>query len=171
VPWQGSPRVKVRDIADLDPSLVDKTYIVHRNLDYDERVVDSNERELLAAWQLLNSCARFWSGLVVTLYFDNINASIICGKGSPKPRLQKYAVRIADLLEKYNIEIKPIWIPRDLNFVADAISKTIDYDDHGVTQDFFHQVCGEEEVTPRWTGLQMIKTQKLRFFIVLFSAL
>ena len=79
-------------MADLDPAHVQKTYLVHRNLDFAERATDSNERELLAAVQLLNSCAAYWTGLTVTLYYDNMNAATISVKGSPKPRLQKYAV-------------------------------------------------------------------------------
>ena len=164
VPWQGSPRVRVRDIADLDPSLVSKTYIVHRNLDYDERAVDSNERELLAALQLLASCAQFWSGQAVTLYFDNLNASIICKKGSPKPRLQKYAVQILNICKRFDVTLRTIWIPRDLNFLADAISKTIDFDDYGVTPEFFKQVCSELGVTPEVDRFADNRNAKLPIF-------
>jgi hypothetical protein len=109
---------------------------VHRNLDYAERAVDSNERELLAAVQLLKSCEKT---------FDNMNASIICKKGSPKPRLQKYANEILDLCENINCNLNAVWIPRDLNNVADMISKMVDYDDYSVKKEFFLHVQKECE--------------------------
>jgi hypothetical protein len=36
--------------------------------------------------------------------------------------------------------IRP-WIPRDLNVLADFLSKNIDFNDPSVTQGFFQQVC------------------------------
>jgi hypothetical protein len=148
VPWQGLPRGKVRDKADLDPSCVQKVYTVHRNLTYVEKATDSNERELLAACQLLESCGQDWHGLAVTLFFDNMNAAIICKKGSPKPRLQKYAVHISELARLLKIRLNPVWIPRDLNFLADAFSNVIDFDDHAVTPAFFAHVCKTTGVFP-----------------------
>jgi len=167
VPWQEPPHVQVRDMADLNPALVRKTFFVHRNLDYAERAVDSNERELLAAVQLLRSCGRYWSGLTVTLYFDNMNAAIITTKGSQKPRLQKYAVQIFELTQKLKIELHAIWIPRDLNFVADSISRVIDFDDHAVTSEFFTQVCGVTGVTP---GVDRFADDRNKKLPVFFSA-
>ena len=55
--------------SDLDPDYVQKEYIVHKNLDFAERATDSNERELLAACQLLESGGEHWKGGVVTLLF------------------------------------------------------------------------------------------------------
>jgi hypothetical protein len=49
LPWQGRDAVRVRDDADLDPAHVEKTFVVHRNLAFFERAMDSNERELIAA--------------------------------------------------------------------------------------------------------------------------
>jgi hypothetical protein len=79
-----------------------------------------------------------------------MNASIICKKGSNKPRLQKYAVQVVDLCEKINCTLNTVWIPRDLNNVADIISKTVDYDDYSVRNSFFLHVqkeCGKKFVT------------------------
>jgi len=89
LPWQGHPTITVRDSSDLYPDFVKRDFVAHRNLTYAERATDSNERELLAAVHLLDSCARFWEGETVVLYFDNTNAAIICAKGSSKCRLPK----------------------------------------------------------------------------------
>jgi hypothetical protein len=101
---------------------------------------DSNERELLAAVELLIGCLCLLRGCKLTLHFDNMNAALICEKGSPKFRLQKYALYIANLCDANNIMLKTVWIPRVLNQVADFISKTVDYDDFSVTEQFYQLV-------------------------------
>ena len=78
---------------------------------------------------------------VVTLHFDNNNAAIIYGKGSPKFRLQKYAVEIDDLCLKWKFQLNTVQIPRSLNKFSDQISNCIDMDDYGVTQQFFEFCC------------------------------
>jgi hypothetical protein len=75
------------------------------------------------------------------LYFDNANAAIFCGKGSSKPRLQKYAEQIADIALAFDIVVKRTWIPRDLNNVADILSKLIDYEDYGIKSSVFEEIC------------------------------
>jgi len=72
---------------DLDPNVVEDLYIVHRNLTYTEKAVDSNERELLGAVELLLGCLQFVKNSVFTLHFDNLNAATILEKGSQKFRL------------------------------------------------------------------------------------
>jgi RNase H-like domain found in reverse transcriptase len=123
---------------DLDPAVVRDMYIVHRNLQYIEMAVDSNERELLAAVELISACAELLQNSSFTLHFDNMNAAIICAKESSKFRLQGYATRIADLCEKYSIKLAPVWIPRCLNNFADKYSKMLDYEDYAITDQFFH---------------------------------
>jgi hypothetical protein len=163
IPW--STQYTVRDEFDMDPQKIEKLCVVHRNLTYAERVVDSNERELLAAVQLLKSCRGALKNSNITLHFDNLNASIICKKGSPKPRLQKYAVEILEICEKLNCKLNPVWIPRDLNNVADIISKTMDYDDYAVKNEFFLHVqreCEKKFVTDCFANTENAKTR--RFF-------
>ena len=71
---------------DLDPAVVRDMYVVHRNLTVIEKVADSNERELLAAIELITACAELLRNSVFMLHFDNLNAAIICSKGSSKYR-------------------------------------------------------------------------------------
>jgi len=67
---------------DLDPELVEKIYFVHRNLNYAEQAMGSNERELLAAVELLLGCANVLQNSIFTLHFNNMNAAMILEKGS-----------------------------------------------------------------------------------------
>jgi len=36
------------------------------------------------------------------------------------------------------VVLRTVWIPRAINFVADIISKIVDYEDYSVTDEFFH---------------------------------
>jgi hypothetical protein len=147
MPWTGRD-VVVRDGLDLNPLGVKKVLICHRNLDFAERAVDSNERELIGAAHLISSCLPFIRNSVLTLHMDNENAVKICEKGSPKPRLQMYARLIFDLCNDNNIILQPVWIPRDLNRMADFLSKEVDYEDYQVTVEFFQEVCGDVGLAP-----------------------
>jgi hypothetical protein len=152
LPWSMRTFTVVRDEFDLDPHKVNKLVITHRNLQYYERVVDSNERELKAALLLLQSCGTMFANRSMTLHFDNHNAAIICTKGSLKIRLQDYAEQIFDIAEKHGISLNTVWIPRDLNNVADLLSKTVDYHDYSVTDEFFKLISppatGRERISP-----------------------
>ena len=53
-----------------------------------------------------------------------------------KVHLQKLALDIFSLCLNNNISIYLEWIPRNLNEIADAISKFIDYDDWRTTYGF-----------------------------------
>jgi hypothetical protein len=52
-----------------------------------------------------------------------------------------YARLIFDLCNDNNIILQPVWIPRDLNRMADFLSKEVDYEDYQVTVEFFQGVC------------------------------
>jgi len=145
---EGKNNENFTDVLNLQFKNVKNSFIVHRNLTFDEQAVDSNERELLAAIHLLKSCAMQITGQTLVLYFDNQNAVIITTKGSNKPRLQKYALQIHRICMEFNINIVPAWIPRDLNNFADLLSKTVDYVDYAVTTEFFQKVCTDFGVTP-----------------------
>jgi hypothetical protein len=93
---------------DLDPDLVEKIYFVHRNLTYAEQAMDSNERELLAAVELLLGCVNFLQNNVFTLHFDNMNEAMILGKGSSKFRLQNYALYFDELCRRFKIRLKTV---------------------------------------------------------------
>jgi len=144
LPWlYRDGKIPVRDIYDLDPAVVKQAVVCHRNfrnLSTGEKAVDSNERELMAAQLVFAECAELMSGSHVTLYTDSNNAATILTKGSPKPRLHKYAENVFDILRKFNISATFTWIPRDLNTVADLLTRFWDADDYSVTREFFRTV-------------------------------
>jgi hypothetical protein len=135
---------------DLDPDTVKNLYLVHRNLTYAEQAMDSNERELLAAVELLLGCASILRNNVFTLHFDNMNAAGVLEKGSSKFRLQNYAVFVYNICRQYNIRLKTVWIPRCLNNVADLISKMIDYEDYSVQHWFFQLAMEVSGLVPNF---------------------
>jgi len=108
--------VSTRDPFDLDSKSVHSSFVVHRNLQYYERVLDSNERELLAAQLLLTNCGHLLGNMKVVLYFDNTTASVVTAKGSNKPHLQKYATEFSEICHWYPIRLCPVWIPQDLQY-------------------------------------------------------
>jgi len=102
----------------------------------------------LAALHVLISCLPMLRGCNLTFHMDNINAVAICVKGSPKPRLQAYAKLISQICTDNEICLKPVWIPRDLNQVADLISKEVDFHDYSVKKLFFEAVCADVGCVP-----------------------
>jgi hypothetical protein len=59
-------------------------------------------------------------------------------KGSNKPRLNAYAQQVALYCK---ISLNVTWIPRDLNKVADAVSRFLDTEDYGITEVAFIDIC------------------------------
>lgn len=112
----------------------------HRMLFEQEKVLDSNERELKAALETVYGCERFISGSVLTLHVDNLNAAKILKVGSSKPRLHKYALEMSKFCTKNEIILNTVAIPRSINFVADGLSRCVDNEDYGVTKEFFDYV-------------------------------
>jgi hypothetical protein len=100
----------------------------------------------------------------MTLYFDNANAALICTKGSPKPRLQKYAENIADISVAFNIKLNTVWIPRDLNNLADSLSKVVDYEDYSLKTSVFDEICTEFGVRPIVDCFANDKNAKTKLF-------
>jgi hypothetical protein len=138
----------VRDMYDVDIAEVEKMVFCHRPFKYWEAAADSNERELIAISYVIDSCVNIFSGNTVTLHTDNLNAATICTKGSNKPRLNKYAVKIALACRENSINLAVNWIPRDLNMIADNISNCQDFTDYTVTQEFFQLVSADIGVSP-----------------------
>jgi hypothetical protein len=125
-------------------SLVDNTanmYICHKNFSPEEMATSSTERELLAVYHLTAAAAELFKNKAVTLHTDSLNCQIICSKGSPKPKLHAYAKLIYDLAEAHNIRLEVVWIPRDLNVVADYVSNLIDFGDYEIIPEMFDVVC------------------------------
>ena len=74
---------------------------------------------------------------VVKVFTDNKNCESIVSSGSTKPDLHSLALDIFSFCVQNSISLEVQWIPRTLNAQADAISRIIDYDDWGVSWEFF----------------------------------
>jgi len=80
------------------------------------------------------------SGRAVQWFTDNHNIpSIICN-GSMKRDLHEISLSIFQLVLRNGIDLQVDWIPRSLNEHADAISRIVDFDDWGVSFEFFRLV-------------------------------
>lgn len=97
----------------------------------------STFREIKAFFLALKSYKYVLRNKPVVWFTDSQNCVKIIGSGSFNPDLQSLAINIYLLCIKYDIKLDMQWIPRSLNEQADFISKSIDYDDWGVSDDFF----------------------------------
>ena len=69
---------------------------------------------------------------------DNYAASLIAASGSNKEHLQTLVEDIYELTLKHSIVVQVKWIPRHKNQIADALSKSYDFDDWETTDTLFH---------------------------------
>lgn len=118
----------------------DSIYTSHKNFSVSEANMSSTWRELEAVSFSLQSFASMLQGRVVHWETDNQAVSFIVAKGSRKVHLQKLAVSIYFLCRRNNIHLNLNWIPRDLNTVADEMSKFVDYDDWRTSDGFFNHL-------------------------------
>ena len=131
----------VRDKFDFNPGYIEEKQIMHKMFNLEEISTDSNEREMIGGRQLILSSLDLVKNSEIVIHFDNMNAALIYMKGSPKYRLQKYAIEMDDLALKYNCSLKTSTIPRSLNYFSDTLSHMIDLEDYGVSREFFKEIC------------------------------
>jgi ribonuclease HI len=74
---------------------------------------------------------------VVKLFTDNKGVVAIISKGSMNSELQNISLEINKLCTDNHIQIDVQWIPREDNAQADLLSREIDFDDWGVSVEFF----------------------------------
>ena len=89
-----------------------------------------------AIYYFLLSFLPLLKGKNIHWFSDNQGTISVINYGSMKVHLQKLALDIFSLCLNNNISIYLEWIPRNLNEIADAISKFIDYDDWRTTDGF-----------------------------------
>lgn len=102
-----------------------------------EKEKSSTWRELKAIELGLLSFHRVIEGKTVKWFTDNQNCVKIIESGSMKSDLQEIALGIFQICLSKGISIDAQWIPRNENLRADYLSKIIDYEDWGVTDEFF----------------------------------
>ena len=114
----------------------------HQNWSGFEKAQSSTFRELLAVSLSMKAFVESLKAQTVTWFTENQNVVRIVNSGSKTPALQELAMDIhrTCLLNAINIDMQ--WIPRDLNGVADDISKFVDYDDYMINDTVFNALDG-----------------------------
>ena len=115
-----------------------REYICFKNVSEYEIKQSSTWRELFAIQFALHSFAPNISNKSVHWKIDNYAASLIVASGSNKEHLQPLAEDIYERTIKYSIIIQVKWIPRHKSQIADALSKSYDFDDWETTDTLFH---------------------------------
>ncbi|XP_072030100.1 LOW QUALITY PROTEIN: uncharacterized protein [Amphiura filiformis] len=111
--------------------------ISQRNWDSDEQLKSSTWRELKAVFLSLQAFAPNLSGKVVKLFTDNKGVVSVVNKGSMVEELLQLSLNIFEFCMQHCISLEVQWVPRDQNARADEISREIDFDDWGVSPQFF----------------------------------
>lgn len=112
--------------------------VSHKTWSEFERSQSSTYRELLAIDFALSSFKSKLAGKHVVWYTDSKNCVNIIQKGSMNTDLQEMAFSIFHNCISNCISLQPKWIGRHDNSTADELSRVIDYDDYGVSTEFFH---------------------------------
>ena len=100
----------------------------------------STYREILAVKLVLQSYGKMLNNQEIQINMDNFGATRILTIGSSKEPLQKLSMDIFFHCLQNNIKITCKWIPRELNYDADYLSKIGDTDSWGVDKDTFHYI-------------------------------
>jgi len=95
-------------------------------------------RELFAVKSILESFQQFLKNEAVLWHSDNFNVSKIIEVGSSKHDLQILCIEIFEICVRNNILLKPSWIPREFNHIADSISKHKDSDNWSIDNETFN---------------------------------
>ena len=134
----------------------------------EEREGSSTLRELLAVKYVLQSFGRLLQNENLLWFTDNMNTPKILKVGSKKIHLTDIALDVFALCLKRNIELRPVWIPREENQVADEISKYKDTDSWGIDWPSFNylQKCFGKFTIDRFADHINNKVKKFnsRFF-------
>ena len=105
-----------------------------------ESLNSSTWRELKAIELAFKCYCSSLKGKTVKWFTDSQNCVKIIECGSMKRELQAMAYSIFETCLLNNIRLEVQWIPRTINEQADYLSKLIDFDDWGVSREFFEFV-------------------------------
>ncbi len=79
-------------------------------------------------------------GKTINWFTDNLGGVSVIRKGSMKEDLNPIAASIVDMCQKRDMKLQVKWIRRDENKMADKLSRFIDLDEWGITDQFFQEI-------------------------------
>ena len=141
--FSGTRTIVYSDASDVGAGGVIKGrdgVICHLPWSPDEARRSSTWRELQAVHVCLSSFSKTLTGCAVQWFTDNRNIPSIIRRGSMKSDLHQLALSIFEIVVRNSIDLQVDWIPRSFNDHADAISRIIDFDDWGVSFEFFNYI-------------------------------
>lgn len=105
-----------------------------------DRGKSSTWRELKAMHNMLLAVGEKLHGHNVQWYTDNQNVVRILARGSRKPDLQGLVEQVVHLNSTLNTLVKPLWVPREENQIADYLSKLSDGNDWSIHPAIFQWI-------------------------------
>ena len=115
--------------------------VVTKQFNEQEAATSSTERELLGVLHGLIALKDKLQGKAITWFTDCKNVARIVKRGSMKAYLLNLALAIFHVAKQNKISLQVIWIPRYQNEEADFWSRVRDFDDWGVSEEWFHKIC------------------------------
>ena len=103
-----------------------------------ERGKSSTWREMKGVEQAIRAFVPKLKGKCVKIFTDNKGVESGLKKGSMNVELHQLILDINLFCKNMGISLQVPWIPREDNAEADVLSREIDLDDCGVSQDFFN---------------------------------
>ena len=100
-----------------------------------ESAMSSTWRELEAVRRMLIALQSSLAGHRVKWFTDNQNVVRIASLGSTKANLQEIAIGLNSVCVQNNIVLDVEWISRENNVVADGLSRILDVNDWGISQE------------------------------------
>ena len=140
--------------------LDNESTVCHRSLTPEEQRRSSTWRELQAVIWGLRSFSPKLAKRNVMWHIDNYAALRVLNVGSKKHDLQQLAFEAFEICKSSQVNLKTVWIPRELNTVADGASKIVDIEDWKTTSEFFLPVFTMFGDSSQPIALQTTRTQK-----------
>ncbi len=105
-----------------------------------EQQASSTWREVKTIEQGLLAFKNRFAGKSLTWFTDSAPGVSVIRKGSMKPNLNPLAENIAKVCKENKIQLAVKWIRCTENQTADRLSRFVDLDDWGVTDEFFQSI-------------------------------
>ena len=141
-PLQPPAKFVYSDASDhASSSFIDNDHkIFHQNWSPAESSKSSTWRELRTVDLALSAFALVRQGKRVAWFTDKTSVVSIVHNGSKVTELQSLALSIFNVCARHGISLEIKWIPRSVNYQADLLSRTIDFDDYTIHDDVFRML-------------------------------